>query len=242
MYNGTNPIPSAKLFIEELVSRSIPHLYVTNNATKTPQDVVSFLKDICDIDVREEHIYTSGIAAIDYVAKRHPNARAYIVGEAALKSQAEEAGLLLAEDDIEVVIQGLDRNTTYQKLALASTAIRKGAAFIATNPDFKLPTEKGMMPGSGALTSFIQATTGVTPTVIGKPCDPIMEGALARMGLERKDVVMVGDNYQTDILAGIQYGIDTILTLTGVTSLSDIEAVEKKPTHIVTNLTEWTVC
>lgn len=239
VYNGTLPIPTARKFVEELQEKDIPFLFLTNNATKEPEDVVTFLKEICNIHSDKEHVYTSGMAAIDYVKQNHSRARTLIVGEAALIKQAKEASLVLTEEDVEVVIQALDRDTTYEKLMTASIAIRNGAEFVVTNTDSNLPTEFGFVPGSGALTAFLKASTQKEPTIIGKPHSPIMEGALQMMGLEKDEVAMIGDNYHTDILAGIHYGIDTILTLTGFTQRIDLEKKEEKPTHIIEDLSEW---
>ena len=239
VYAGTNPIPTAKKFISELDARGIPYLYVTNNATKSQEDVVAHLKAVSGIDAAPEHVYTSGMAAVDFAKKNYPGARTFVVGEPALQRQVEAAGLLLVEKDIEVVIQGMDRFVTYDKLATASTAIRNGAAFIATNPDVNLPTENGMMPGAGSLTAFLKISTQREPLIIGKPFGYIMDGALERIGLTKEEVVMVGDNYNTDILAGMNYGVDTLLALTGVTTVEDLEEITNKPTHILNDLSEW---
>lgn len=241
MYSGTLPIPTAKPFIENLVAKDIPHLFLTNNATRTPEEVAAYLKEICDIDTTADHVYTSAIAAVDYVAKEHPAARTFILGESALIKEAESKGLALTDQDADVVIQALDRTLTYDKLATANLAIRNGAAFIVTNPDTSIPTEKGFLPGAGSLTAFLKTSTQKEPIVIGKPYSFIMDGALERLGLAKEDVVMVGDNYNTDILAGIHYDMDTILTLTGFTSREDLSYIDEKPTHIVNDLAEWVV-
>lgn len=202
---------------------------------------MTFLKDVSGIQTDKEHIYTSGMAAIDYVRKNFPQARTYIVGETALKKQAEAMGLFLTEERIEVVIQALDRNTTYEKLMIASNAVRDGAAFVVTNTDTNLPTESGFVPGAGSLTAFLKASTQKEPIIIGKPFSPIMEGALQIMQLEKNEVAIIGDNYHTDILAGIHYGMDTILTLTGFTQLIDIESKKELPTYTIKDLSEWTL-
>ncbi|MGP6138541.1 TIGR01457 family HAD-type hydrolase [Jeotgalibaca sp. A127] len=239
VYAGTDPIPTAKTFISELEARGIPYLYVTNNATKTQEDVVEHLKAVSGIDASAENVYTSGLAAVDYAKKTYPGARTFVVGEPALQAQVEEAGLVIVEDDIEVVIQGLDRFASYQKLATASTAIRNGAAFIATNPDVNLPTEKGMMPGAGSLTAFLKTSTQKEPIIIGKPYGYIMDGALERIGLAKEEVAMIGDNYHTDILAGMNFGVDTILALTGVTKPEELSTISNKPTYTLNDLSEW---
>lgn len=239
VYNGNEPILTARIFVEKLQEKNIPFLFLTNNATKEPEDVVNFLKETCDIHTNKNHVYTSGMAAIDYVKRNHPAARTLVIGETALIKQAKEAGLILTEEDVEVVIQALDRDATYKKLMNASMAIRKGAEFIVTNTDSNLPTEIGFVPGSGALTAFLKASTQIEPTIIGKPHAPIMEGALQMMGLEKDEVVMIGDNYHTDILAGIHFGLDTVLTLTGFTQRVDLESKQEKPTYIIEDLSEW---
>src|SRR5699024_6650443 len=137
------PIPTAKLFIERLEGQGIPYLYLTNNATRTPEEVVAYLAEVCQIQATPDQVYTSGLAAVDYIAKNYPNGRVYVVGEAALARQVEEAGLVLVDEKIQVVLQALDRKTNYEKLTIASTAIRNGAAFVVTNPDTNLPTENG---------------------------------------------------------------------------------------------------
>lgn len=241
VYNGTAPIPTAGPFIAQLMENNIPHLYLTNNATRTPEEVVSYLKEVCQIETTVDHVYTSGIAAVDYLAKEHPRAHTYVIGEESLRLQAKEAGLILADKDIQVVLQALDRKVTYEKFTIASRAIQKGAAFIATNPDTNLPTEDGFIPGAGSLTAFLETSSRIKPTIIGKPYAPIMDGALKRMGMTKDEVVMVGDNYTTDILAGINGGVDTILVLTGFTQLDDLAHVQEQPTYIINDLSEWRV-
>ena len=243
VYNGTNPIPTAKVFVDQLAEKGIPHLFLTNNATRTPEEVVSYLWDICQIETTADHVYTSGLAAVDYIANNHAESKTYVVGEAALIRQMEAAGLELTNDipDIDVVLQALDREATYESLTVASRAIRNGAAFIVTNPDTNIPTEVGLVPGSGSLTAFLERSTQQEPLIIGKPYEHIMTGAVERLGFDKTEVAMIGDNYNTDILAGINYGLDTILTLTGFTQREDLEKVHAQPTYIIENMNEWKV-
>ena len=216
---------------------------MTNNATRTPEEVVSYLWDICQIETTAEHVYTSGLAAVDYIARNHPESKTYVVGEAALIAQMEEARLELTRDvaQIDLVLQALDREATYESLTIASRAIRNGATFIVTNPDTNIPTEVGLVPGSGSLTAFLERSTQQDPLIIGKPYEHIMDGAVERLGFDKSEVAMIGDNYNTDILAGINYGMDTILTLTGFTQREDLENVHAQPSYIITNMNEWKV-
>ena len=171
-----------------------------------------------------------------------------VIGEEAIKNQVEAAGYTLVSEDPEVVLQSLDRNVTYKDLETATLAIRSGATYIVTNIDSNLPSEKGPIPGSGAITGFLKVATQVEPIIIGKPSSVIMESALDYLNAKfpdrhftKEDIAMVGDNYQTDIQAGIQYGMDTLMVLTGFSTREDLEKVEEQPTHLVEDSSEWTI-
>lgn len=138
------------------------------------------------------------------------------------------------------MIVGLDRNVTYEKLAVACLAIRNGAKFISTNADIAIPTERGLMPGNGSLTALIETSTQVKPTFIGKPEPIITEQALKVLGTKKGETIMVGDNYDTDILAGISAGLDTLLVHTGVTTPEKLTEYKKQPTYTIDSLAEWT--
>src|SRR5699024_4752491 len=157
-----------------------------------------------------------------------------------LHQALEHEGLQIVTDEkCDFVVIGLDRKITYNKLAKACLAIRNGAKFISTNSDIAIPTEQGLLPGNGALTSVITVSTGVEPIFIGKPEKIIMEEALLMLKLKKDETLMVGDNYNTDILAGINAGIDTLMVFTGITSYADYPKLPKKPTYHVKNLFEW---
>lgn len=240
VYYGEKRIPSAENFVRSLLDQSIPFLFVTNNATRTPEQVAAHLREKCELEVTAEHVYTSTLAVIDYLRVHYPNKSVYVVGEQALHTQIAEAGFDINQTEhADVVVQALNRHTTYEELALASLAIRNGAAFLVTNKDSNIPTEKGMMPSSGALTSFLEFATQQTPIVMGKPYSPIIDGALHRLNLTVDDVVMVGDNYDTDIMVGINAGMDTLLVHTGFTTPEDLKHVDVQPTYTRQDLSTW---
>jgi len=241
VYKGAERIPTAEVFVKELQDKNIPFLFVTNNATKTAAEVRENLLRNFQIDVTEDHIYTSAMAALDYLKELNIGQKVMVVGEASLKQEVQAAGFEMVEENPDFVLQALDRDVTYPQLEAACLAIQNGAKFVATNPDTNLPTERGFIPGAGALTAFLKACTQKEPLVIGKPYPTIMAGAIKRMQLEKKDVVMVGDNYNTDILAGVHYGVDTLMVLTGFSQLADIEGKPEQPTYIVNDLSEWEV-
>ncbi|MCK0472729.1 TIGR01457 family HAD-type hydrolase [Halalkalibacter sp. APA_J-10(15)] len=238
MYRGSEKIPEAIEFVKELKQQEIPYLFVTNNSTKPPADVAKHLREM-DVPAEEEHVFTTSMATATYISQIKNNAKVCMVGEEGLKLALLEEGHELVEEGAEIVVMGLDRQITYEKLAKAALNIRAGATFIATNGDVALPTERGLVPGAGSLISVLSVSTGVTPTFIGKPEAVIVEQALDVMGLTHKETIMVGDNYHTDILAGIRTQMDTLLVYTGVSTKEHVATYDERPTFEIHSLSEW---
>ncbi|EXJ22923.1 putative NagD-like phosphatase [Alkalibacterium sp. AK22] len=238
MYKGKEKIEAAPGFIKQLKDKNIPYLFLTNNSTSSPDQVATKLSNQFGIQAEADEVYTSSLAAAEYI-RRKPGNRVYVVGEKGLVEALESVGCELVEDQIDHVVVGLDTKLTYDKCEKASLAIQQGASFVATNKDTNLPNEKGLVPGAGSLVALIETATRVKPTFVGKPESFIMEAALERMGLEKSEVIMVGDNYETDILAGINNGIDALLVLTGFTARKDLNKYSTQPTHIIESLEEW---
>lgn len=241
MYLGNEKIPSGTRFISRLQKEKIPFLFLTNNSTKTSEMVAKRLKEAFDIHVTKEHVYTSSLATVDYLKEDGKGKKVYVIGEKGLKKTLFDAGFSYEEEHPDYVVVGLDTDVTYEKVVKAVLAIQKGATFIGTNPDKNIPTERGMLPSAGAIIDFVQSASHVEPIIIGKPESIIMEKALHRLGLEKKEVAMIGDNYATDICAGIHYDMDTLLVLTGFTKESDLLSLPIAPTHVVHTLDEWTI-
>ncbi len=237
-YRGTEIIEEALTFVKTLHERNIPYLFVTNNSTKTPMMVAKELEAF-GYPVDPTHIYTPSLATAQYIYDENPNATVYVIGEMGLHTAILEKGLTITEENPDYVVIGLDRDIHYNKLAIAALAIRQGATFISTNGDIAIPTERGFLPGNGALTSVLSVTTGVDPIFIGKPERIIMEKALERIQLPKEEVAMVGDNYFTDILAGINIGMPTIFIETGVSSKEEVMGYDAKPTHLLSSLSEF---
>ena len=133
----------------------------------------------------------------------------------------------------------MDWEVDYEKLSIATLAIQKGAHFIGTNPDLNIPTERGLMPGAGSIITLIEAATRVKPVYIGKPNAIIMEKAVEHLGVPREEVIMVGDNYLTDIRAGIDNGIPTLLVTTGFTRPEEVASLPIQPDYVLSSLAEW---
>lgn len=240
MYRGTERIEEASDFIQSLANHNIPYLFVTNNSTKTQEEVARVLNGF-DIPAEPGQVFTSSMAAARFIMKEQKQPKVLMIGENGLEIPLKQAGCILTEHDPDAVVMGLDRNITYEKLAKACLAVRNGASFIVTNSDTAFPTERGFVPGNGALSSVITVSTGVKPAFIGKP-EPIMvEQALELLGVSKEDVLMVGDNYQTDIQAGIRAGVDTLLVHTGVTAKEDLKQYDIQPTFSIESLKEWDV-
>lgn len=238
VYKGTEKITEAIDFIKELKRRELPYLFLTNNSTKPPSDVAVKLMKM-GVPCTADHVFTTSMATATYIKKLKKDPKVYPIGEIGLHEALEDCGLEIVEEDADIVVMGLDRNITYEKLAKGALQIRNGADFIATNGDVALPTERGFLPGAGSLVSVLSVSTGVEPTFIGKPESIIVEQAIEVLGTPREDTLMIGDNYATDILAGINAGIDSLLVHTGVTTKEDLLTIEKHPTYAIDSLSEW---
>ena len=238
IYRGTEEIKEAAGFIEGLRSRNIPYLFVTNNASRTPAQVAQVLCDF-GIPTEDNQVFTSGMATATFISERKVEASVYVVGEEGLLNAVQDKGLTLSDENPDFVVMGIDRGINYEKFVKASLAVRNGATFIATNSDTALVTERGLLPGNGSLSAVVSLSTGVQPIFIGKPESIIIEQALKVLGVDKKDTIMVGDNYDTDILAGINAGIDTLLVHTGVTTKELLKNYQEQPTHVIDTLDDW---
>lgn len=240
MYNGNEKIEEAAGFIKRLRRAEKPFLFLTNNSTASPLEVSKNLKERSNVEAYPEEVYTSSHATISYLKKMKAE-EIYLIGDQGLLEEFHSAGFTLRDEEVDTVVVGYDHEVTFEELKTASLLIQEGARFIGTNPDTNIPTEEGLIPGNGALLAFIEAATNRKPRIMGKPEATMMEGALKKLGFEKNDVLMIGDNYTTDIQAGIQNGIDSLLVLTGFTSREDLETVRKSPDYIINHLDEWKI-
>jgi 4-nitrophenyl phosphatase len=238
MYRGSDKIEEAVTFVKQLKERKLPYLFVTNNSTATREQVAKKLNNF-DVPCEPDDVITTSTAAASFLSSQYEGKRLYVIGEEGLFTALEEKGFEIEETNPDHVIIGLDRSVNYEKFVLACLAVRNGATFISTNGDIALPTERGFLPGNGSLTSVITTSTGVQPIFIGKPESLIVEMALKQLGIEKHEAIMVGDNYNTDILAGIRAGVDTLLVYTGVTKSEHLKEVEHMPTYQINSLCEW---
>ncbi|GGA76723.1 TIGR01457 family HAD-type hydrolase [Ornithinibacillus halotolerans] len=240
MYKGNEVIDQAPQFIQSLVEKDIPYLFLTNNSSRTSTQVAEKLNHL-GIEASAKNVFTSSMATAKYIKQTNPNAICYVIGEEGLFDALQKENVKVADDHLvsNTVVVGIDRYINYEKLACACLAVRNGASFISTNSDHALPTERGLLPGNGALTTVISVSTGVKPQFIGKPETIIVDQALHELGTTKEETILVGDNYNTDIRAGISSGMDTLMVFTGVTPFKDYDSLPIKPTYYVRDLSEW---
>ncbi|CAG9621064.1 TIGR01457 family HAD-type hydrolase [Sutcliffiella rhizosphaerae] len=238
MYRGKEKIEEAGHFVKTLYENNIPYLFVTNNSSRTPQQVAQKLRDF-DIPTLDDQVFTTSNATANYIYEYKPDAKIFVIGEEGIRTALTDKGFQLVEEKADVVVTGIDRGISYEKLALGAIQIRNGARFISTNGDIAIPTERGLLPGNGSLTSVLTVSTETQPTFIGKPEKVIMEQALKVLGVPKEETLMIGDNYHTDIMAGMNAGIDTLLVHTGVTTKAHLDTYEEQPTYTVESLSSW---
>lgn len=238
VHRGNERINSAVRFIERLQKEKLHCFFVTNNSSKTPNQIKEKLFEI-GLQVPTSHIYSSASITAKYVATHFPNANVHFIGSKGLHEALLAENITMTNDEkVDVVVMGIDRTITYEKLAKATIALQNGATLIGTNEDLKFPQEKGFVPGNGSFVNLVANVAGVQPIFIGKPSPIMLESIQKQFGFEKKEMLMIGDNYDTDILSGIRFGCDTVHVNTGVTKKEEVKQKEKQPTYIVDNLDE----
>jgi 4-nitrophenyl phosphatase len=236
IYRGSAALPAAPEFVMWLRHRQIEFRLVTNNATLTVQQYRAKLEAM-GIAVEAEEIFTSSLATARYLQEQGQRGRsAYVIGEEGLRQALLDAGIRIVEDGPDWVIVGLDRDLTYGKLATAALAISAGARFLGTNPDTSFPSERGLVPGAGAILAALTATTGVRPVVVGKPQPLMLRLAMTSMGGTAEDSAMLGDRLDTDIAGAAAVGMPSILVLTGVSTRAELSASPVQPNLVVDDL------
>ncbi len=235
-------MPGLVDFFRLLRERDMKCMLVTNNASRTSDHYVQRLAGY-GIEISPDEVITSAQATASYLAERSESGTpVYYIGENGLGQALSDAGFRLVGDGEtpKYVVVGWDRHLTYAKLAQATVYIHDGAAFIVTNPDRTWPSERGQLPGTGAILAALQAATGVEPTIIGKPSPLMMEIAMCRIGATATTTGMLGDRLETDILGGQNAGLTTILVLSGVTTPELLAASSIQPDLVFDDIASLT--
>ena len=232
-----DPIPGATDFIDALKGSGLRFLVLTNNSIFTPRDLRARLLG-SGIDVPEESIWTSALATAQFLADQRPHGSAYVVGEAGLTTALHDIGYVMTDRRPDYVVLGETRTYSFEAITRAIRLVEGGARFIATNPDVSGPSAAGLLPATGSVAALISAATGQKPYFIGKPNPLMMRSALNRLEAHSESTVMIGDRMDTDIISGLEAGLETILVLTGVTTKTEIELFPFRPSRVVESVAE----
>jgi 4-nitrophenyl phosphatase len=239
-WRGDSLIPGATAFMDELTMRRLPYMFVTNNATSTPNQI-SLRAKSHGISVSPDQILTSSQAALLLLQGKLPrDAKMFMIGESGLRNALQSGGfeLLSSGEGADAVVVGLDRKVSWEALSEAVYAIASGALFVGTNSDASFPTERGFAPGNGAILAAIEKTTAVSPLVVGKPEPTLFLEAGAILGIEPKNTLVVGDRLETDIAGGQRAGMVTALVLTGVTAREHLKNSSVNPSFVFEDLAQ----
>ncbi len=238
IYRGNELLPGAKEFVAWLDANQKKYIFLTNNSFATGTQILAKLARL-GIATDEAHLLTAGQAAVQNIARRFPKGLVYVVGEQPLMELVAAQGMTVARLDEQVadaVLVGLDRTFDFAKLTSAIRAVRSGAFFITINRDPLLPVAGGFLPGCGTLAAAIEAGTGITPEVVGKPEPMLLQEAMYKLNSQLDETVMIGDSLTVDILGGYNAGTHTLLVLSGNSSREDLEKSSLKPDHVYEDL------
>lgn len=236
VHEGT-ALPGAAEFVAALREGGRPFLVLTNNSIYTPRDLRARLVAV-GLDVPEDAIWTSALATATFLAEQRPGGSAFAIGEAGLTTALHEAGYTLTDTDPDYVVLGETRTYSFEALTKAIRLIQAGAKFIATNPDVSGPSADGDLPATGAVAAMISAASGREPYYVGKPNPMMFRSALNRIEAHSETTAMVGDRMDTDIVAGMEAGLQTFLVLSGSTKRADLGRYPFHPGHVVDSIAD----
>ena len=228
IYHGNRLLPGVREFVDWLQREKKDFLFLTNNSGKTQRELQAKLSRM-GLDIDEKHFYTSALATAQFIATQMPGARAFVIGEPGLLNALYEQGITFDDVSPDYVIVGESSSYTYDNICRAVRCVQKGARLIGTNSALTGPTEQGIVPACRALVAPIELATGKEAYYIGKPNPLMMRTGINLLGGHSQDTVIIGDRMDTDIVAGIECGLDTVLVLSGVTDRSMIDHFPYRP-------------
>lgn len=214
-----------------------PFLVLTNNSIYTPRDLSARLR-AGGLDVPEDRIWTSALATADFLKSQNPRGTAYVIGESGLTQALHDVGYVQTDVDPDYVVLGETRNFSFENLTKAIRLINAGARFIATNPDATGPSAEGVLPATGAVAALITKATGKDPYIVGKPNPMMFRSAMRKIGAHSQSTGMIGDRMDTDVVAGIEAGLHTVLVLTGIADEAEIQRYPFRPTEILMSVAD----
>lgn len=230
-------IPGAAELINHWREQEIPYLVLTNNSIFTARDLSARLA-ASGIDVPEDRIWTSALATAAFLKQQKPGGSAFVIGEAGTLTALHDAGYVMTESNPDFVVVGETRNYSFEAITKAIRLIDKGARFISTNPDATGPSAEGAVPATGAINALITKATGKTPYIVGKPNPMMFRSALNQIGAHSNNTGMIGDRMDTDVVAGMEAGLHTVLVMTGISDQREIERFPFRPDEVLNSVAD----
>jgi NagD protein len=237
LVHEANALPGADRFLARLRELDLPFLLLTNNSIYTRRDLAARLR-ATGLEVPEESIWTSASATARFLETQRPNGTAFVVGESGLSTSLYQSGYTLTDREPDYVVLGETRTYSFERITQAIRLIAGGARFIATNPDPTGPSPGGPLPATGSVAALVTRATGVDPYFVGKPNPLMMRSALNALSAHSETTAMVGDRMDTDVVAGLEAGMETILVLSGVTTAAEAERFPYRPSRIVDSVAD----
>ena len=231
------PIPGADDFLKKLRESGKPFLVLTNNSIYTPRDLHARLRRM-GLDVPVESIWTSALATAQFLDDQRPGGSAYVIGEAGLTTALHDIGYILTDHEPDYVVLGETRTYSFEAITKAVRLINDGARFICTNPDATGPSNEGALPAAGSVAALISRATGVDPYFVGKPNPLMMRSALNAIDAHSETTAMIGDRMDTDVVSGLEAGLETVLVLTGVSTRESAELFPFRPSRILDSVAD----
>jgi len=231
------PIPGAPEFIKRLRESGKPFLILTNNSIYTARDLQARLTRM-GFDVPESSIWTSALATAQFLSDQRPGGTAYVIGEAGLTTALHNAGYILSNMEPDYVVLGETRTYSFTAITTAIRLILDGARFICTNPDPTGPSAEGVLPAVGSVAALISKATNVDPYFVGKPNPMMMRSALNTIGAHSESTAMIGDRMDTDVLCGLEAGLETILVLSGISTRAEVDRFPYRPSRVVASIAD----
>ncbi len=237
LFHGNQLLPGVGAFVDWLRREQRKFLFLTNSSDRSPRELQQKLQRM-GVEVPRENFYTSALATASFLAAQCPGGSAYVIGDAGLTNALYEVGLTMNDVDPDYVVVGETRAYSFEKIEKAVQLVRQGARLVGTNPDLTDRMEKGIVPACGALVAPIELATEHSCYFVGKPNPLMMRHAIKRLSTRREDTVIVGDRMDTDVVAGVEAEIGTVLVLTGVTSREDLPRFSYRPTYVMSGVAE----
>jgi NagD protein len=237
LVHENQPVPGASELLQQWRDQDKPYLVLTNNSIFTPRDLSARLR-ASGLVVPEDRIWTSALATADFCASQIPGGSAFVIGESGMTTALYEVGFVMTENAPDYVVIGETRNYSFEAITKAIRLIVEGSRFIVTNPDATGPSPDGPLPATGSVAALISKATGKEPYVVGKPNPMMFRSAMNKIGAHSENTGMIGDRMDTDIVAGIEAGLHTVLVLTGISDRAEIERYPFRPNEVLDSVAD----